>query len=306
MGTLAASEASAQMRSLPTTMLPSEVMSVEEYPAGGEILLDSGDLAETMANDAGAWMWQSLPDGVIYRSYLAGVKEPRISGVVFEEQSGGWLADATLGGRVGILRYGTTDADRPAGWQLDVEGAAFPRLDLENDQDLVSSDFRFGIPLTYGFGAWQYKLAYFHQSSHLADEFLLENPGTDRINFARDGFVLGASFFPTDDLRLYAEFGYAFYTSGGSEPGEVQFGIDYSPIEWRGHTDGPFAAFNGHLREDSGYSGNFTAQLGWQWRGMLSGDLLRVGVQYYNGKSPQYQFFDEHEEEIGAGIWYDY
>ena len=34
--------------------------------------------------------------------------------------------------------------------------------------------------------------------------------------------------------------------------------------------------------------------------------LLRLGVQYYNGKSSQYSFYDEFEEQLGFGIWYDF
>ena len=32
---------------------------------------------------------------------------------------------------VGLLRYGAPGAANPEGWQLDIEGAAFPRLTLD-------------------------------------------------------------------------------------------------------------------------------------------------------------------------------
>jgi hypothetical protein len=35
------------------------------------------------------------------------------------------------------------------------------------------------------------------------------------------------------------------------------------------------------------------------------GQTLRFGIHYYNGKSSQFQFFDNSEEQIGIGIWYD-
>jgi hypothetical protein len=37
-----------------------------------------------------------------------------------------------------------------------------------------------------------------------------------------------------------------------------------------------------------------------------SGRLLRIGLQYYNGKSIQYEFFDEDQQLFGYGIWVDY
>ena len=47
------------------------------------------------------YVWQLLPDGLIYKSYLAGLKEPRLGTQVFYEREEGWKWDVTLGGRVG-------------------------------------------------------------------------------------------------------------------------------------------------------------------------------------------------------------
>jgi hypothetical protein len=106
------------------------------------------------------WTWQILPEGLLYRSYLAGSREPRIAIHWVHEQSRHWLWEATLGGRVGLLRFGDHDPLRPEGWQLDVEGAAFSRMSIEDHRDLVSVDFRFGFPLTFRRGPWEAKLGF--------------------------------------------------------------------------------------------------------------------------------------------------
>ncbi len=254
-----------------------------------------------------AWSWQLLPEGLIYRSYLAGVHEPRLSAVYFFDfDRNGWLIDTTIGARIGLLRYGTETDIRPEGFQLDLEAAAFPRLNPESEMDLVSSDFRFGVPFTWGRGSYQVKLAYYHLSSHLADELLLKDPTIPRLNFSRDVIVLGNSYYLTTDLRLYAEAGWAFYSDGGSDPWELQFGIDYSPLLPTFGRGSPFVALNGHLREEVNFGGNFVAQLGWQWRGKYTERLLRVGVHYLTGPSPQFQFFRDSEEQLGVGVWYDF
>lgn len=252
------------------------------------------------------WTWQLLPDEVIYSSYLAGPKESRFASVWNYDTDLGWMWDLEAGGRVGLIRYGTGDSLRVEGWQLDLEGAAFPRLDLEHEEDLISADFRVGIPLTFGLGPWRLKLAAYHLSSHLGDEFQLRFPEYSRTNYSRNALVLGGSYYLTEDLRLYSEAEWAFYTDGGSEPWAFQFGIDYSPVRWRNSLRGtPFVAINGHLREEVDFGGSFVAQAGWQWRG-TSNHLLRVGVQYFNGKSDQYQFCHRSEEKIGMGLWYDF
>ena len=59
------------------------------------------------------------------------------------------------------------------------------------------------------------------------------------------------------------------------------------------------------MREEHNFGGDVTAQLGWLRRGEY-GQTLRIGAQYYNGKSSQMQFFHKSEEQIGMGLWYDF
>ena len=255
---------------------------------------------------SGDWCWQVLPDGLIYHSYLASIKEPRFAINWMNERGWGALWDVTLGGRVGILRYGDCSLGWPQGWQVDIEGGVMPRLSQDDDLDLQSSDYRFGIPITYGRGNTQYKFAYYHLSSHVGDEFLENNPGFVRINYSRDAFVFGVSHYPWPALRLYGEMGFAFRTDGGSEPWEFQFGIDYAPADETGIRGAPFAAANAHLREDVDFGGSGVLQAGWAWRGGGPRRLFRAGLQYYNGKSSQFQFFHQSEQQTGFALWYDY
>ncbi|MEM9660200.1 MAG: DUF1207 domain-containing protein, partial [Planctomycetota bacterium] len=210
-----------------------------------------------------------------------------------------------LGGHVGLLRYGTSGDVRPEGWQLSIEGAALVRLDRDMKMDVTATDYRFGIPLTWGDAVSQTKFAYYHLSSHLGDEFLLVNSGFPRLNYSRDVLVLGHSFYFTEELRIYGEMGYGVYTDI-SEPWEFQFGFDWSPFGNTGPRGAPFAAVNGHLREEVDFGGNFVAQAGWAWRRSPASGMFRLGVEYYNGKNEQFSFFDDSEQKVGFGIWYDY
>jgi len=267
-----------------------------------------GDPVLAPLTDAPVWRWHLLPDDVIWHSYWAGAKEPRISGTVFEEtQDNVSLLDVTLGGRTSVLRYGTVNQGRPEGWELQLEGAGMLRLNLDYNWDLDAVDFRFGIPLIYGQGCSQWKFSYYHLSSHLGDEILIRGDKVlaDRINYSRDVLVLAYSLFPVPALRLYGEMGWAFYADEGSDPWEFQFGVDYAQPGPTGSRGTPFFAVNGHLREEVNYGGNFVAQAGWLWRGN-GGKVLRTGLHYLNGKSVQFEFVDEFEQQIGLGLWYDY
>jgi hypothetical protein len=285
-------------------------------PAGGQFVpsgppLDYFDLDAWMAANAGPtvprddWSWQILPDGIIYKAYLANPKESRMGTTTLWEADEGQWWDSTLGGRFGLLRYGTCDNAWPQGWQLDIEGSAFVRLDPEQDLDLQATDYRIGVPLTYGYGRHRMKLGYYHLCAHIGDELIEADPTLAHVNFVRDVITLGYAYYVTDNLRLYGEVGYAPYCDVSKE-WEIQFGVDYAPAYPTGLRGAPFFAFNGHLREELNHSGNLALQAGWAWRGDKSSHLLRTGLHYYNGLSDQYSFYQSFEHQIGIGLWYDY
>lgn len=263
------------------------------------------DLGEPIPLKPQPWTWQLLPEGLIYRSYLAGVKEPRCGIAFNHDVHYGWIWDISLGARLGVIRYGSEDPLHPEGIQLDFEGAALLRIDPEEERDLVACDYRYGIPLTWGSGPIRTKFGYYHLSSHLGDEFLLKNPGYYRDNYVRDSLVFGKSLYLTPALRFYGEVAWAFNTDGRAKPWEFQCGMDFSPLrigQWRG---APFLALNGHWRQEFDYHGSFTLQTGWQWRN-AHGGTFRIGMQYYRGKSDQWALAHRSEDKIGLGLWYDF
>ncbi|WLD10583.1 DUF1207 domain-containing protein [Planctellipticum variicoloris] len=252
------------------------------------------------------WGWHLLPEGLLYKSYIAGEKEPRMSTAFLHETGGETLWDSALGGRVGLARFGTARGIQPEGFQIDVEGAALLRMQPQEERDVMSVDFRAGVPLTYREGPFQAKLAYYHISSHVGDEYLIKNPGYVRNNYSRDAFVLGGGWFPIDPLRLYAEVGWSFYGTGGDKPWEFQTGFEWSSNRPTGIRGEPYLAVNAQFRETVDWNGSINVMAGWQWRGRESDHVFRAGMQYFNGPNSQYVFLNDHQQLIGAGIRYDY
>ncbi len=248
--------------------------------------------------------WQILPDGLLYRSYLAGEKEPRFASVWLNDETGLSVWEVALGGRVGIVRYGTWGTVDPQGFQLDIEGGALVRLNPDINTDVEATDFRFGLIGTWRDGPWATKWGYYHISSHLGDEFLLRNPGFPRLNYVRDSAIAGVSYDVTPTVRLYGEAAYAIGNQGGALPLEFQYGVEYSSRQttwWA-----PFAGVNGHTREDNDWKTSINIVGGMQFRGAQSQRRLRLGVQYYEGPSLQYSFAGRHERLVGTGLWFDY
>jgi hypothetical protein len=265
--------------------------------------MSRGDYVDQALGGNEVWSFHMLPTGLLYKLDLASPYETRMASRWTSSKNVGKVWDATLGARIGVLRYGTDNEIWPQGWQFDLGGAAFPRLDQAGD--VVGNDYTFIAPLTMRQGRWEWELGYRHYCSHIADEYLLKNPGFHRINYVRDSAYTGLAFYVTADLRLYAEAGWGFSCQDGAKPWEFQFGIDFSPAAPTTVWGAPFVALNTHLTQENDFGGSFTAQAGWQWRGQ-TGHLLRIGAHYVNGMSEQRQFYNQWEQQVGGGIWYDF
>lgn len=267
--------------------------------------------ADPWADPASAYpppMFESrfLPEGFIYPSYLAGRKEPRMQTLFTHEDGYGWLWDITLGGRVPMYRYGTAGPIAPEGFQIDIEGAAMLRLDFERDRQLAATDYRAGLPLTYGTKHWQYKFAYYHISSHLGDNYLLDG-FREKKRYVRDELVVGLAWRPIEPVRIYGEVGWAFHVGDTTKPWEFQLGAEYSPVyrPQTAKTGTPFAAVHGHLFEELDFGGYLNLQIGWQWRSRQNA-RFRFGVEFYDGCDDQFQFHALHQRKYGVGLWYDF
>lgn len=283
---------------------------VSEMPTGGEFSVDQGYPVSVYnhwsGEESAEWKPQFLPSGFIYPSYLAGRKEPRLQTVFTHEEGYGWLWDITLGSRVPLFRFGTESAIEPEGFQIDMEGAALLRLDFERDRNLAATDYRAGLPLSYGTKHWQYKFAYYHVSSHLGDQYLLDR-FREKKNYVRDELVLGLAYRPVSSVRLYGEAGWAFYTGETTDPWEFQLGAEFSPVydPQTARTGTPFAAVHGHLFQELDFGGYLNLQVGWQWRSRCN-SRFRVGAEYYDGCDDQFQFHSFYQRKIGVGLWYDF
>ncbi|QDS94839.1 hypothetical protein FF011L_36210 [Roseimaritima multifibrata] len=255
---------------------------------------------------AGCREWQLLPDGLLWHSYLAAPHEPRISTVILQTNNEGVFWDATLGGRVGLIRYGTAGAVNASGWQWDLEAAAITRLDLLHAEDVESMDYRFGTEITAAEGPWAMKFGYFHISSHVGDEYMIRNPTFQRVNYVTESWIIGGSYLPRDDVRLYGEFANSFRASGGAKRYQFQTGAEYTPIAKVVARGAPFAAINLNFRQAVGWDVSTTVQAGWAFQSARSGRRVRFGLQYGDGPTSQFSFFQRRESYLGGGVWFDY
>ena len=145
-GIVAVVRAGAQMQPSPPIMTmpsdstvppPSEAIFVPPGPAAA----GAAAPPQGYATSPESYTWQLLPDGLMYPSYLAGEREPRIGSEWVYDQRMGWIWNIAMGARVGLLRFGNEDKLLPEGFQFDLEAAAFPRLIFNYERDRWRSTF---------------------------------------------------------------------------------------------------------------------------------------------------------------------
>lgn len=122
--------------------------------------------------------------------------------------------------------------------QIELEGAVWAIFEpTVESAPLVNADYYVGVPLTFAFDKWSFRLRGFHISSHIGDEFLLTHPGFDRRNASAEYIDFFASYQLIDEIRLYYGLGYIvaqddsfrcnpFYTEGGIELHMPQLGYE--------------------------------------------------------------------------------
>ena len=70
--------------------------------------------------------------------------------------------------------------------------------------ELTNTDYLVGVPLSYAFDKWAFRLRGYHVSSHLGDEFLVHNPGVVRVNPSMEAVDFFTSYQINSAIRVYA------------------------------------------------------------------------------------------------------
>lgn len=257
-----------------------------------------------------AWSWQWLPLGILYRSYFASNRESRIGAEIIHESKEDFnYWDPTLGGRFGIVRYGNTNRLYPEGFQIDLECAVLARLTVDHKRDVWGSDYRVGIPLTYRSGNFEWKFGYYHISSHMGDEWMVEHYEETgelyRINYVRDCIMFGMAYRPDANWRFFVGGDFAAGTDGGAKPWIFELGCEYSPMMLPNFAGSPFLALYLRWKEENDYDTYVAFETGWQWKTLYQ-STFRGGLYLMSGDADQYQFYNRRENQVGFGVWYDF
>ena len=246
-----------------------------------------------------------LPKGYLFAPLIADPRWPHFSVVYqrfLDDRQLSNVAAVTLGETFSLLR-----ADAPVGgvWELGLQAGVFSLFDLDGpSSDLVNTDYIVAIPLSYRVRNLSALARVFHQSSHLGDEFLLRNR-VERINLSFEAVDLRLAYEVTEWLRIYGGGGYIFrHEPRELAPWSTQFGAEVrSPWTLFGGRLRPVAALDVQHREQNDWNTDLSLRAGVQFENLpILNRKVQLLFEYFNGHSPNGQFYREKIEYFGVGL----
>ncbi len=253
--------------------------------------------------------WQFFPEGELFEPLVADVRWPRFSA------AHQWRLGSDEFDRLGAVSFGETFAfvrgaehDRagPLGqWEFGIQAAVYSIFDLTAVSfDLANSDFFVGLNASVSTRRdVTAQLRVYHISSHLGDEYLLEND-LRRIGVSFEVLDALASYRPLGWLRIYGGGGVIFNSTPDFEPVILQSGLEASsPRRFVSGYLTPIFGVDLQVRQEHDWIPEVATLVG--LRIAKPGNdvrALELFARYYHGRSPDGQFFEQTIDSVGLGL----
>jgi hypothetical protein len=193
-------------------------------------------------------------------------------------------------------------------WEAGIQAGVFAIFDLNSDsKDLINADYFVGPYYALRYNDLSLLARVYHQSSHLGDEYLLRSQenAANRVNVSYEAVDLLLSYELPLGFRVYGGAGYLF----DQEPDDIdplffQYGAEWrSPWLVPNTTMRPVLAGDLQNREEFDYDIDFSLRAGVQFEdpGRFSQRMLLM-LEYYDGHSPNGQFYTDRVRFLGVGL----
>ena len=285
------------------------VARVELRPAGAPPLAITSPPppAAEPARVRADWEVGLLPGSLLFKPLIADPRWPHFSAAWQHYFGDPQLKDAAAVSFGESFAFYRTKLG-PTWWEIGLQAGVFAIFDLNAPSfDLVNADYMVGIPLSFRYEGFSTMLRVFHQSSHLGDEFLLRTR-TERINLSYQSVDLKLSYEFGNLLRLYAGGGYLFGQDPSSlKPLSVEYGAELTspwpsrPSRWR-----PIAAVDVQQHQENDWSPDVSARAGIEIDGVLLTRKLQFLLEYFDGHSPNGQFYKDRVQYLGLGAHFHF
>lgn len=212
------------------------------------------------------------------------------------------IGSATFGETFSFVRSPRHDWGQ---WEVGFQAGVFSVFDLDaSSSDLVNSDFLVGLTASHHLGDFTSILRFFHQSSHLGDEYLLRTQ-INRVNLSFEALDLLVSYERWQWLRLYGGGGVLVHREPALDRGMLEAGIElHSPKAFVAGFLRPVAAADFQFRQESDWKEDVSVRTGVQIEHpFLHRMRVQLLAEFYSGRSPNGQFYDRRITTIGIGLY---
>jgi hypothetical protein len=250
-----------------------------------------------------------LPDGHLFSPLLADPRWPHFSASYQyypNDKNVRSVGAVSFGETIPLYR---TAAPMMGQVEMGLQAGVFAVFDLETkSRDLVNADYFVAALAAYRTGKVSALARLFHQSSHLGDEYLLRTR-VERVNLSYEGVDLKLSYDFPFGFRLYGG-GRVLFDQEPSDlkPWATQAGVEFrSPRTFWGGRIRPVAALDVQNHQENGWRADVSARAGIQFESLrVLGRNLQVLVHYFNGHSPNGQFYKQKIEYVGLGVHFHF
>ncbi len=291
-------------RSLPGALLVAGLLCAGVCAGPGFAESTAPSEASESASEGLRW----LPRDELFDPLVADVRWPRF----FAEHQ--WRLGTDEFSRVGSVGFGESfsfvrSPEQDWGqWELGFQAMVDAIFDMSSRSfDLANEDYFVGLTGSVTAHGVTTQLRLYHLSSHLGDEYLVEN-GLSRDSISFEVIDLLASCDPTDFLRVYGGGGVIVNARPDFDPVMFQLGVELTSTKSfaRGMLT-PFAGTDVQLKQENDWLPEVAVLAGLRLADPAEAparDLRRLELyaRFYHGRSPDGQFYRDTISSLALGI----
>lgn len=253
---------------------------------------------------------EPFPTGDLFQPPLASPKEPRTHATWVHLNIAGErinLGSVGFGENFGFFRWRDALGNS---WQFGLSGAVFAQFNLDaSSADLINADYTIGMPFSYRHGPWSGRARFYHQSSHLGDEYLL-NPqqyqAEHRVDISFEAAELLAGW-EWERFRISGGPSYILRTSTPLGRWSLQGGIDYEGKNFWRDTTHFFCSALLHSWEETSWNPDLSLKTGINISNPSAEQrAVQLYAEYFYGNLPFGQFYTLRGDYYGMGIRFRY
>ncbi len=264
--------------------------------------------------DGTSWESTFLPDGDVFRPLWADPKQPQIFGIMQTTK----VVDTKTTSTVGSVGFGENfgfwsrrKSGTCNGIQVGLLTGVFSQFNLFDNTELINTDFVVGVPFSWRSDWFSGRVRFYHQSSHLGDQFLQNRPGFNAFALSFEELEGILSFnTPDGGVRVYVGGGYLVHRKPSYlDRLRAQWGLELRGREYPAPYLGkeiklvPVLGTDFKAIEEQQWSVNANLLAGVEWFRTGATRRLRVLINYYYGYNPYGIFFTEKVQNVGIGMY---